>query len=132
MRTTDIKAIYHHSRDVVAAAWIAALGGCSHSAQVTSATADPAALSHFKTFAVVAPAPRVDRVAVGVTNDSDRVGGAIMDMDPMLATSLVGRAMRQDLVAAFTRRGYQPPDNYARAIRGTVHQVVDQFPKAQP
>jgi hypothetical protein len=23
------------------------------------------------------------------------------------------------------------PDNYARAIRGTVNKVVDQFPKAQ-
>ena len=36
-----------------------------------------------------------------------------MDMDPMLATSLVGRAMHQDLVTAFSGRGYQLADGNA-------------------
>jgi hypothetical protein len=209
MMTDDIKTICHravttsHGLRAIAVAAIAGLAACSNSTRVVSGTTDPSALSHFKTFAVSAPAPRVDRVAVGVTNHSDRVGGAIMDMDPMLATSLVGRAMRQDLVTAFARRGYQSvedapdfqvayyagtgrvldtrayqtsyhadghkintqtyeypagtivvdvvdarsdslvwrgtglaeipsdPDHYARAIRGTVDQVVAQFPKVQ-
>ena len=189
-------------RGVVAGA-VLVLGGCASSTQVATVTADSAALSRFKTFTVIAPAPQISGVAVAATNDSDRVGGATMDMDPMLSTSLVGRAMSEDLVGAFTHRGYQPaqgdpdfqvayyagtgrvldtrayatryhadgnkidtrtfeypagtiivdvvnarsdslvwrgtgvaeipdnPEDYARAIRGTIDDVVAQFPKAK-
>jgi hypothetical protein len=186
---------------VAALLLIAGVSGCSKGARITTATADPAALNRFHTFAVTAPTPRADRIAVGVS-DSDRAGGAVMDMDPMLATSLVGRAMHQDLVTAFSGRGYHladgnadfqvayyagtgrvidtraydtpyhadghkidtrtfeypagtiivdvvdarsdslvwrgtgiaevpdDPDDYAKAIRGTINDVVAQFPKA--
>lgn len=54
--------------------------------------------------------------------------GAVMNMDPMLSTSLVGRAIRQDITDAFTARGYQPvegsPDFYVAYYAGTGH-VVD-------
>jgi hypothetical protein len=100
---------------------------CSHSTQVTAVTADPKPLPHFRTFAVSAPAPRVDKVAVGVTNQDDQASGAVMNMDPMLATSLVGRAMRQDLVAAFAARGYQhlegDPDFLVAYYAGTGRAV---------
>ena len=188
---------------VIAAAVVVGMIGCTNSARVTSAIANPAAVSHFKKFTVTAPTPRVSRVAVAATNDSDQAGGAIMDMDPMLATSLVGRAMSEDLVGAFSHRGYQTtqgdpdfqvayyagtgrvvdtrayatsyhtdghkidtrtfeypagtiivdvvdarsdslvwrgtgvaeipdnPEDYARTVRGTIDQVVAQFPRAQ-
>ncbi len=189
-------------RGVVAGA-VLLLGGCSSSARVATVTVDSAALSRFQTFTVSAPAPRVDQVAMAGTNDRDRAGGAVMDMDPMLATSLVGRAMSEDLVSAFSHRGYHTaqgepdfqvayyagtgrvvdtrayatnyhadghqvetrtfeypagtiivdvvnprsdslvwrgtgiaeipdnPEDYARAIRGTINEVVGQFPKAK-
>jgi hypothetical protein len=200
MRRSAIAAVCY--RGVVAGA-VMVLGGCTNSTRVASVTADSAALSRFKTFTVSAPTPRISRVAVAATNDSDRVGGATMDMDPMLATSLVGRAMSEDRVWAFTHRGYQTaqadpdfqvayyagtgrvldtrayatsyhatghkidtrtfeypagtiivdvvnarsdslvwrgtglaeipdnPEDYARTVRGTIDQVVAQFPKAE-
>src|SRR4051812_16702531 len=120
MMTDMIKAIYYYWSAVttsdglraIALATIAGVTACSPTTtRIASETINPNAPTRFKTFAVSAPAPRVDQVAVGVTNDSDRVGGAIMDMDPMLATSLVGRAMRQDLVTAFAHRGYEPVED---------------------
>jgi hypothetical protein len=85
-------------------------------------------LARFKTFSVRAPTPPANRVAGAATNDTDRAAGAVMDMDPMLATSLVGRAMRQDLTQAFAQRGYQPvdsaPDFYVAYYAGTG-KVVD-------
>src|SRR5437773_11418251 len=59
---------------------------------VASGTLDTVAIRQFKTFAIMAPTPPADTVAVGATNGSDRAGSAVMNMDPMLATSLVGRA----------------------------------------
>src|SRR5215204_2879309 len=107
---------------------VVGLSGCSKPARVVSVTADSAALSHFSTFTVLAPAPRVGQVAVAATNDSDRAGGAFMNMDPMLATSLVGRAMSEDLVWAFSHRGYQTaqgdPDFQVAYYAGTGR-VVD-------
>src|SRR6478752_8519837 len=92
-------------RCVIAAAGVAGLAGCNKPARVTSAIADSASVSHFKTFSVTAPVPRASQVAVAGTNHSDHVAGAIIDMDPMLSTSLVGRAMSEDLTYAFTHRG---------------------------
>ena len=95
---------------------------------VSSGAIDTIALQQFQTFSVMAPTPPADTVAVATTNGSDRVGGAVMDMDPMLSTSLVGRAIRQDLTNAFTSRGYQAvegtPDFYVAYYAGTGH-VVD-------
>jgi hypothetical protein len=54
--------------------------------------------------------PAANRVAVAATNDSDRVAAAVMDLDPTLATSLVGRAIQQDITAQFVSRGYQNVD----------------------
>jgi hypothetical protein len=91
-------------------------------------TLDTAAVGQFKTFTVSAPTPSIDRVAVAATNDRDRAGGAMMDMDPMLSTSLVGRAMRQDITSAFAKRGYHgvddAPDFYVAYYAGTGR-VVD-------
>jgi hypothetical protein len=204
MKTDRIKAItISHGLRAIALATIAGVTACGPTTQIASETINPNALTSFKAFDVIAPPPRVDWVAVGATNDSDRAGGAVMDMDPMLATSLVGRAMRQDLATAFAHRGYQPvegspdfrvayyagtgravdtrayqtgyhtdgqriatqtheypagtivvdvvdarsdslvwrgtglaeipsnPDDYARAVRRTINQIVGQFPKAQ-
>ena len=95
---------------------------------VASGTLDTIAVGQFKTFAIMAPTPPADSVAVAATNGRDRAGGAVMDMDPMLATSLVGRAIRQDLSDAFTKRGYLAvqgtPDFYVAYYAGTGH-VVD-------
>jgi hypothetical protein len=188
---------------IIATAVGAGVTGCANAARVSSTIADSGAVSHFNTFTVTAPTPRVSRVAVAATNDSDQAGGAIVDMDPMLATSLVGRAMSEDLVWAFSHRGYQSaqgnpdfqvayyagtgrvldtrayatsyhtdghkidtrtfeypagtiivdvvdarsnslvwrgtgvaeipdnPEDYARTVRGTIDQVVAQFPRSQ-
>ncbi|HEY2854194.1 MAG TPA: DUF4136 domain-containing protein [Gemmatimonadaceae bacterium] len=95
---------------------------------VASGAIDTLALQQFQTFSIKTPTPPADSVAVATTNGTDRVGGAVMDMDPMLSTSLVGRAIRQDLANAFTSRGYQAvestPDFYVAYYAGTGH-VVD-------
>jgi Domain of unknown function (DUF4136) len=95
---------------------------------VASGSLDTMAVRQFKTFSIMAPTPPADSVAVGATNGRDRVAGAVMDMDPMLSTSLVGRAIRQDLSSAFTDRGYQAvegtPDFYVAYYAGTGR-VVD-------
>ena len=56
---------------------------------VASGAIDTLALQQFQTFSIKAPTPPADSVAVATTNGTDRVGGAVMDMDPMLSTSLV-------------------------------------------
>ena len=97
-----------------AAVGLLALGaGCGSSVGVATEALDTAAVRQFKTFTVTAPVPIASRVAVAATNDADRAGGAVMDMDPMLSTSLVGRAMRQDPTDAFAKRGYQGVDGNA-------------------
>jgi hypothetical protein len=99
-----------------------------HEVQVASGTLDTLALRQFHTFAIMAPTPLADSVAVVATNDTDRVAGAVMEMDPMLSTSIVGRAIRQDLGMAFTKRGYHAvdtgPDFYVAYYAGTGR-VVD-------
>ena len=102
---------------------------CSRSStRVITEAGDTAALQHLKSFAVSAPVPTATQVAVAATNDSNRVGGAVMDMDPMLATSLVGRAIRQDITSAFVKRGYvsteTSPDFHVAYYAGTGR-VVD-------
>jgi hypothetical protein len=96
--------------------------------KVASGTLDTSAVRTFKTFSIIAPLPPAERVGVAATNDSTRAASAVMDMDPMLATSLVGRAIRQDLSDAFAKRGYQPVDGasdfYVAYYAGTGR-VVD-------
>ena len=112
----------------IAAVWILGMAACSSSTRVTSVTADPQPLTRFHTFVISAPPPPVTRVAVAATNDSDRGAAAVIEMDPMLETSLVGRAMRQYLVAAFEDRGYQHVDassDFRVAYYAGTGQVVD-------
>jgi hypothetical protein len=95
---------------------------------VASGTLDTAVVRQLKTFSIMAPTPLADSVAVAATNDRDRAAAVVMDMDPMLSTSLVGRAIRQDIGTAFTKRGYQlvdgAPDFYVAYYAGTGR-VVD-------
>lgn len=101
---------------------------CARSIQVATTTVDPTPIGRFKTFAVMAPAPPVDRVLLAASNDSGHASSVVMDMDPMLATSLVGRAIRVDITNAFTQQGYRVvewnPDFYVAYYAG-VGQVVD-------
>lgn len=94
---------------------------------VSSGALDTVAIRRFKTFSIMAPKPLADTVAIGGTNGADRAGGVVMDMDPMLATSLVGRAIRDDLTNAFQERGYEAvagtPDFYVAYYAGTGHAV---------
>ena len=91
--------------------WIAVAAivcvACSSSVRVITESGDAAALQHLKTFTLSAPTPDASQITVAGTNSTDRVGVAVMDMDPMLATSLVGKAIQQELATAFARRGYQ-------------------------
>jgi hypothetical protein len=68
----------------------------------------------------------------------------VMDLDPMLETSIVGRAARRVLDVAEAKTDSlawlgialadipQDPNNYARAIRKTVDKIAQSFPNAQP
>ncbi len=113
---------------VVAVLVITSAVACSKPVRVASETLDAKALEHFATFSVTAPTPIASRVAAEVTNDSNRAAGVVMDMDPMLATSLVGRAMSEELATAFARRGYQRTDtnpNFYVAYYAGTGKVVD-------
>lgn len=77
---------------------------------VASGSLDTVALAQFRTFNVMSPTGPSDTLAV-VGAERNRVTGVVMDMDPMLSTSLVGRAIRQDLSDAFASRGYQAVDS---------------------
>ena len=114
-------------RMIVVAA-VVCLACSKSSTRVITETGDTAALKNLKSFAVSAPEPTATQVAIAATNDSNRVGGAVMDMDPMLATSLVGKAMRQDITSAFVKRGYvsteTSPDFHVAYYAGTGR-VVD-------
>ena len=117
---------YTLRRIVVAA--VACVACSRSSTRVVTESGDTAALQHLKTFAVSAPVPAATQVAVAATNDSNRVAAALMDMDPMLATSLVGRAMQRDIASAFVKRGYvsteTSPDFHVAYYAGTGR-VVD-------
>jgi hypothetical protein len=78
--------------------------------RVTSVIVDSAALTQLKTFSLKAPPPveaEVKRRAIVGDSTHQAAGSVVMEMDPMLATSAVGQAIRQDLTDAFARRGYQ-------------------------
>ena len=102
------------TRSFVALTTAAAIGatGCSRpKTELMAETVNPHALEGLKTFSVSAPAPDAARVVMAVTNDTDRASGAALNMDPTLDSSLVGRAMRQDIVAAFSHRGYNSTES---------------------
>jgi hypothetical protein len=97
------------TRSLVALTTAVVIGGvgCSRPrTELMANTVNPKALEGLKTFSVSAPAPDEARVVTVSTNGTDRAGGAAMNMDPTLDSSLVGRAMRQDIVVAFSDRGY--------------------------
>jgi hypothetical protein len=112
----------------IAVAAMVCVACSSSSTRVITESADSTALQHLKTFALRAPTPDASQITVAGTNNSDRVAGAVMDMDPMLATSLVGKAIQQELATAFAKRGYQgseiSPDFYIAYYAGTGR-VVD-------
>ena len=107
---------------------IATSPACSRTISVATTTIDAAPIPGFKTFSVMAPPPPAEHVLVGSDRDDGRATAILMDMDPMLATSIVGRAMRQNMYAAFEKRGYRSadwnPDFYVAYYAG-VGQVVD-------
>lgn len=120
-----------HGRAVVCLALsaLAFASSCKgRTVNVSSGAIDTVALQQFQTFSIMAPTPAADTVAVGATNGTGSAAAAVMDMNPMLSTSLVGRAIRQGLTNAFTSRGYQAdegsPDFYVAYYAGTGH-VVD-------
>ena len=128
MLMLDTRSPFGRSATRVAVALFAIAAACKgDNVRVASGTLDTSAVRTFKTFSIIAPLPP-DRVGVAATNDSTRVAGAVMDMDPMLATSLVGRAIRQDISDAFAKRGYKPVDGasdfYVAYYAGTGR-VVD-------
>ena len=107
---------------------LTAAAACAHNMDVAATTADSTAIRQLKTFSVMAPPPRVSSAAVAVTDGDGNAATAVMDLDPMLETSLVGRAIRQDLANAFERRGYRlamgEPDFVVAYYAGTGD-VVD-------
>jgi len=107
---------------------LTAAAACTDNVDVATTMADTTATRHLKTFGVMAPPPRVSSAALAVTDGDGNAGTAVMDLDPMLETSLVGRAIRQDLVNAFERRGYRlasgQPDFFVAYYAGTGD-VVD-------
>lgn len=111
MRTASISFSFRRILGVGVVLAISTAVACSKETEVASETLDPSAAERFETFSVSAPTPGAERVGAVGTNDSTRVAGAVMDMDPMLETSLVGKAMRKDLTEAFTRRGYMAADS---------------------
>jgi hypothetical protein len=96
--------------------------------RVATTDADTVAIRSLKTFAVLAPPPHATSVAAAMTDGDGHAATARMDLDPMLATSLVGRAIREDIGRAFERRGYRTaagePDFYVAYYAGTGD-VVD-------
>ena len=117
-----------HALHATAIVLAVSIVGCASAVRVATTTVDPAPIGRFETFAVMAPEPPVDHVVLASSNDSGRASSVIMDMDPMLATSLVGRAMRQTLFDEFTQRGYRIVDWYPTfyvAYYAGVGQVVD-------
>ena len=129
MLMLDTRSSFGRSVTRVAVAVLVSAAACKgDNVKVASGTLDTSAVRQFKTFSIIAPLPPADRVGIGATNDSNRVAGAVMDMDPMLATSLVGRAIRQDLSDAFAKRGYKAVDGasdfYVAYYAGTGR-VVD-------
>jgi hypothetical protein len=124
---TNSRLVAHRLR-TTALLLVMSTAACARSIRVATTTLDPAPIGAFKTFAVIAPEPPADRVMLAASNDSGGATAVLMDMDPMLATSLVGRAIRVIIVDAFTQRGYRTadgsPDFYVAYYAG-VGRAVD-------
>jgi len=105
--------------DIRSVAAIAACGimGCTTKPAVVSVGAEGADLSAYHTFSMMTvPTRTTPPIAAGSSNASGTTstvtaGGDVgstanNQMDPMLASSPVGRAIRTDIVQSFTGRGY--------------------------
>jgi hypothetical protein len=101
-------------------------GGCTH-LNVAAYAVDAEGLKGLHTFALMAPEPSAAIMTTASSNGADRASAVVMDMNPMLATSLVGNALRQDIQEAFDRRGYRladtVPDFYVAYYAGTGEEV---------
>jgi hypothetical protein len=112
--------------------------GCSERVAVASSHADDAKLSTYHTFAMMTVPPRTTAIDSGSAGDTSARSGDVKDssgagdssvtrMDPMLASSPVGEAIRSDIVHSFAGRGYREssaPDFLVAYYAGTGH-IVD-------
>jgi hypothetical protein len=111
----------------IAVVLVAGTAACMRTSPVRVATVvvDSASIAKLKTFALKAPQGEavVRRGAIVGDTTHQAAGSVVMEMDPMLATSEVGQALRQDLSDAFTKRGYETasgsPDFYVAYYAGT-------------
>jgi len=128
MRSYPTSRIARRALGVGVLAALTAASACADNVHVASTAADTTATRHLKTFIVMAPPPRVSSAAGAVTDGDGNAATAVMDLDPMLETSLIGRAIRQDLANAFEHRGYRlasgQPDFFVAYYAGTGD-VVD-------
>jgi hypothetical protein len=107
--------------------------GCSEKVAVASAHADDAKLSTYHTFAMMTVPSRTAAIdsasagdtavrPVGLADSSGASGISSAQMDPMLASSPVGEAIRSDIVHSFAGRGYREssaPDFLVAFYAGT-------------
>ncbi|MDB4911508.1 MAG: uncharacterized protein JWO39_2331 [Gemmatimonadetes bacterium] len=112
--------------------------GCSERVAVASSHADDAKLSTYHTFAMMTVPPRATANDSGSAGDTSVRSGDVKDssgagdssvtrMDPMLASSPVGEAIRSDIVHSFAGRGYREssaPDFLVAYYAGTGH-IID-------
>jgi Domain of unknown function (DUF4136) len=125
-------------RWLCAAMMTCAVVGCSEKVAVASSQADDAKLSTYHTFAMMTVPPRTTAIDSGSAGDTTVRGGEVADssgagdssvtrMDPMLASSPVGEAIRSDIVHSFGGRGYREssaPDFLVAYYAGTGH-IID-------
>jgi hypothetical protein len=110
------------------------VAGCTEKVAVTSQSADNADFSAYRTFSMMTVPQRTaatDAATQGatsptggaaVTSAGDVANGSANQMDPMLASSPVGSAIRKDIVQSFTGRGYSEssaPDFLVAFYAGT-------------
>jgi len=128
MRSYPTSRLARRALGVGVLAALTAAAACADNMHVAATAADTTASRHLKTFGVIAPQPLVSSAAGAVTDGDGNAATAVMDLDPMLQTSLIGRAIRQDLANAFERRGYRlasgQPDFFVEYYAGTGD-VVD-------
>ncbi|HMI56520.1 MAG TPA: DUF4136 domain-containing protein [Gemmatimonadaceae bacterium] len=112
--------------------------GCSEKVAVASAHADDAKLSTYHTFAMMTVPSRAAAIDSASAGDTAVRSGGVVDssgvgatsgaqMDPMLASSPVGEAIRSDIVHSFAGRGYRESSapNFLVAFYAGTGDIVD-------
>jgi hypothetical protein len=102
--------------------------GCTSTPAVLTESAEDANLTAYHTFSMMTVPVRTTPLSDGAaTNTAATAGGDVVtasnaDIDPMLASSPVGAAIRSDIVHSFTGRGYSEsaaPDFLVAFYAGT-------------